>query len=190
MATKLDTLLNEITPARTLDAVQRKVDEAVNSFHVPSGYITNHQRFEETMTRLFVHIESAVLMRPRAVHPAMDGSRCREMLTRAYGSEGMYFATQKALCGHDGGLRSVIRDLAGEMASEYAQNEIGARVQAFWNSLTFDEKLAASKEYISKYGHLLPRDVVEDGAARLTVFFPKFLEKHPQLLRQLGRTGR
>ena len=190
MATKLDTLLYEIAPARTLDEEQRKVDQAVNSFHVPSGYIKDHQRFEETMTRLFVHIESAVLMRPRAVHPAMDGSRCREMLRRAYGPEGMYFAAQKAICGHDGGLRSVIRDLASEMVSEYAENTIGARVHAFWNSLTFDEKLAASKEYIIRYGRFLPQDVVEDGAARLTVFFPKFLEKHPQLLRQLGRTGR
>jgi hypothetical protein len=129
-------------------------------------------------------------MRPRTVQPAMDWSRCRDMLKRAYGPEGVYFATQKALCAHDGGLRSVIRDLASEMASEYAQNEISARVHAFWNSLTFNEKLAASKEYIIKYGRFLPPDVVEDSAARLTALFPKFLEKHPQLLRQLGRTGR
>ena len=192
MATKLDRLLNDIHPSRTVDEPRRRADEALNSLRTPRGGVRDRHEFRSLMTRTFVHIECAALRmgRRRTPHPTMDWARCCEMFKRIYGPEGEYVAIQKALHGHDGGLFSVTRDLAASMAEEYARNEISARVAAYWGSLTVDEKLAASKEYIAKYARLLPPDVAENGAARLRAYFPKFLEKHPFLVQTMSRIGR
>ena len=193
MASKLERLLKDIHPARTIDETYRRADEAVNSFPVPTGVVKDRHEFRELMTRLFVHIECSVLRirPPRAMDPDMYWSRCCQMLKRAYGPEGRYVAIQKAISGHEGGLFSVTRDLAAQMAEEYTKNEISARVAHYWNGLTtVEERLAAPEEYLKLNGHLLPSDVTEGGAARLRGFFPRFLEKHPFLMQRLSRIGR
>ena len=192
MSTKLERLLAQVHPSRTLDETHRLADKALSSFRITSGRVRTRQEFKELMCRLFAHIESAVLdiRPPRRVHPEMDWSRCCHILKRAYGPEAMYVATQKALEGHEGGLLSVTRDLASLMAEEYAENEIRARVSNYWNGLTLDEKLRAPKEYLRLCGHLYPKDITEGSAARLHAFFPKFLEKHPFLLQRVSRAGR
>jgi hypothetical protein len=191
MTTKLELLLLDIDPSRTIDAVNARVDRAINSFHVPAGVVTDHHQFQDMMTRLFVHIECGVLSisTPRAVHK-MDWCRCYRMLGQIYGSEGEYGAAQKAISGHDGGLYSVIRNLGKQMASEYAHNEIAARVAAHWRGWTTEEKLGASAEYVARFKRFLPDDVTEQGAARLRVFFPRFLENHPFLVQKVGRVGK
>lgn len=190
--TKLEQLLAQIHPSRTLDGPRHLADSALNSFPFKSSRLHSRPYFKRFMCQLFVHIESTVMgvQPPRPVHPEMDWSRCCRVLKRAYGSEAMYVATQRALDGHEGGLLSVTRDLAACMAEEYAENEVKARVNRYWRGLTTDEKLQASTEYLRLYGHLYPRDIVEEGAARFRAYFPKFLEKHPFLLQRVGRVGR
>ena len=192
MASKLERLLRDIHPARTIDETYRRADEAVNSFRIATGRLKDRHEFRKLMTRLFVHIECSVLkIRPaRNVHPSLDWSRCCAVLRRAYGAQGEYVAIQRALSGHEGGLFSVTRDLASNMAEEYAQTEISARVATYWDGLTVDERLEASREYLDLWGHLLPADVTEGGAARLRAFFPRFLEKHPSMVHSLSMVGR
>ena len=192
MSTKLERLLTQIHPSRTLDETHRLADKALSSFRITSGRPRSRHEFMRLMCQLFAHIESTVLgiRPPRRVHPEMDWSRCCHILKRAYGPEAMYVATQKALEGHEGGLLSVTRDLASLMAEEYAENEIKARISDYWNRLTVDEKLRAPKEYLRLYGHLYPRDITDGGAGRFRAFFPKYLEKHPFLLQRVSRVGR
>ena len=189
MQTKLECILAEIDPSRTIDPVRRRVDEAADRFRKPWALAPDRHSFRDFLTRLFVHMECAALCtRPdREPHPTMDWSRCCNLLKGKYGPEAGYVATQRALHGHDGGLAGVIRDLASAMAEDYAQNEISAKVAHFWNRLTVDEKLDVSKEYIRRFGHLLGGDITEGGAARLRAYFPKFLEQHPRLILSLRR---
>jgi len=192
MQTKLDHILGEIDPSRTIDPVQRRVDEAVERLPKPWALAPDHPSVRDFLTRLFVHVECAALCirSNREPHPTMDWSRCCNLLKKRYGPEAEYVAIQRALQGHDGGLTGVVRDLAALMAEEYAQNEINSKVTHLWNRLTVDEKLEASKEYVRKFGHLLGSDITGGGAARLRAFFPKFLEQHPGLLTKLRRLGR
>jgi len=76
------------------------------------------------------------------------------------------------------------------MAEDYAQNEISARVNDYWNRLTVDQQLTATDEYLEKWGHLLPSEFTDGNAARLKAHFPNVLKEHPGIIRRMGRIGR
>ena len=95
-----------------------------------------------------------------------------------------------ARTGTEGGLYRVLRDMAQTMAADYAENELAARVNSYWNDLSTDEKLAAPDEYLRRFGHLLPSELTEGGAWRVRANFPTVLQEHSRLIQRLSRIGR
>jgi hypothetical protein len=112
------------------------------------------------------------------------------MLRNIYGPGGEKVAFEKARTGNEGGLYAVLKALALTMGEHYAENEIRARIDQYWNQLTADEKLAAAGEYVGRYGHLLPSEMTEGSAGRILASFPRVLEMHPNLLQKIRRVGR
>jgi hypothetical protein len=76
------------------------------------------------------------------------------------------------------------------MVDGYAGNEIAARISNFWETLSTDEKVAVSREYLGKYGHLLPPELTSGSAARIRANFLKVLEEHPGIMKRLRNLGR
>jgi len=91
--------------------------------------------------------------------------------------------------GNEGGLYAALKAVAMRMAEDYAQNWISSQVSTYLENLSTDEKLDASTEYIAKFSHLLPSELTEKSAARIRANLPKFLEKHPHLIKQTRRVG-
>lgn len=192
MKTKLDKLIDNIDPTATLDRISFMVDKAVISFKAGSGVVKNQEEFESIMVNFFCHVENVVLkINPRRLpHPDMDGHRCNNMLRKEYGPNGENTAFVIAKSGTEGGLYSVLRAVARHMADEYAENYIGSFISEFWDSLSVDEKLAVSKEYLDKYGRLIPSELMEGGAVRVRAFFWKVLEEHPKIINRLRNVNR
>jgi len=71
------------------------------------------------------------------------------------------------------------------MAEEYAMNQIRSNISDFWETLSVDEKIEVSREYLEKYGHLIPPELMEGGAVRIRAFFWKVLEEHPRIVKKL-----
>lgn len=192
MKTKLGKLIHRIDPSRTLDWISSIVDKAVNSFRVRSGQVQDWDEFKTLLINHFCHIENVVLeIRPKRLpHSDIDWGRCSNMLIKEYGPNGDITAFQIAKSGTEGGLYSVLKAIARRMADEYAGNYIGSYISDFWESLSADEKLAVSKEYLDKYGHLIPSELMEGGAVRVRAFFWKVLEEHPKIVRKLRNENR
>jgi len=192
MATKLEQLLDSIDPTNTLDRTFAHADEAINSFPLETGQITDWQEFQTCLADFLCHVEANVLRLSASSQEYQDHhwSRCTQLLRDAYGVNGEKAAFEMARTGKEGGLLAVLRGLALRIAERYAQNEVSARVGQYWEELTTDEMISATTEYLEKYGHLLPSELTEGSAARLRANFPKVLEKHPHLLQQIRRTGR
>ena len=190
--TKLDELLSQIAPERTLDETARRATEALNSFSANSAVVDDWNEFTGLMGELFCHIENAVLrLSPaRSVNKEIDWGRCAKALTKRYGSQGEKAAFEIARTGNEGGLYSVLKAVAGQVAEDYAGNEISARVGRFWHDAPVEEKLAAADEYIEKFGHLLPSELTENGGARIKMNLAKVLEQHTRLIRNLHGIGR
>jgi hypothetical protein len=191
MKTKLDKLLYSIDPARTLDQVSARVDKAINSFRVERHVIKQWGEFQYVLARFFCHLENFILhiRPPRALNPNMDGSRCHKLIVKEFGADGQRAAFEMVRTGAEGGLYAVLKKVGRRMVVEYAGNEISSKVRFFWNNLTLNERLSVPKEYLKKFGHLLPRELTEGGAIRIRANFIKVLEEHPYLIKRMRNVG-
>jgi len=192
MITRLDRLLESIDPARTLDQVSARVDVAFNLFRVKSGIIEDWGEFKKVLTEFYRHVENTILrIRPSfSGDPDIDWGRCCRLLMKEYGANGEKAAFEMVRAGTEQGLYGVLKAVAKKLIDEYAGNEIAARIISFWAALSTDEKLAASQEYLDKYGHLLPHELTSGSAARIRANFPKVLEEHPRIVKRLRNIGR
>jgi hypothetical protein len=192
MTTNLDMLLESIDPSRTYDQVSARVDEAVNDFAMHRPIIEDWDEYENYLADFYRHIETVVLRMGSGVPDSREyyWGQCANLLNKAFGPSGFKAAFEMVRTGKEGGLYQVLKTVADLIAEKYAQNEIFARISHYWESLTLDEKLAAPDEYLSKYGYLLPPELTEGSAARLRANFPKVLEEHPKMIRQMRRIGR
>jgi len=193
MSTRLDSLLQSIAPERTLEELDRRVDGALNSF-LAESQLTDWNAFRRCLVRFLSHVDSRLLRVPGQRMPEADldyqWGRCCQVLMKLYGSSGEKAAFEMARTGNQGGLRSVLRKFARERAKELAESEVAAKVGTYWNGLSATEKLTASDEYLSKYGHLLPSELTEKSAARIRANLPRVLQEHPELLQRMQQVGR
>ena len=192
MPTKLDILLQSIDPSRTLDKVAGDVDQAFNSFFRRRAVISAWDEYVSFFADFYRHLETVVL-RARGGSPnnkEYQWGQCIRLLNKAFGPSGYKAAFEMARTGKEGGLYRVLKTVADQMAEEYSQNEISARISYYWDSLTLDEKLAASDEYLRKYGHLLPGELVDASAARIRAEFLKVLQEHPKMIQRMRQIGR
>jgi len=192
MMTRLDRLLESIDPARTLDQVSARADAAINLFRLKSGIIGDWTEFRKILTEFYRHVENNILrIRPSfSGDPDIDWGRCCRLLIKEYGANGEKAAFEIARTGTEQGLYGVLKAVARRMIDEYAGNEIAARISNFWEALSTHEKLAASQEYLDKYGHLLPPELTGGSTARIRANFPKVLQEHPRILKRLRGIGR
>ena len=197
MTSQLDRLLASIHPSRTMEETDRRADEGVNQFRMGASLIADWETFRRCLIRFMRHVESHVLglvpESPKPDDPSIsdfDWGRCCQVLMREYGPNGEKAAFEMARTGNDGGLRDVLKRVARSMAKQFTGAEIRAKVKHYWDSLSVDDQLKASDEYLTKHGHLLPSELTEASAARVRANLPKVLEEHPKMLLRLGRVGR
>ena len=193
MSTKLERLLADIDPKATLNRTASLADNAMNTFSFGSGQVTDRKDFEERLTDFFCHVESNVLHLSKSfdsAHRNFQWGRCGILLSHIYGHNGENTAFDMARTGNAGGLYAVLKTIALRMAEEYAENEIGGRIDNYWKKLTLDEQLSVTDEYLEKYGYLLPQEITEGSAARLRANFPKLLAQHPGIIRKIRLLGR
>jgi hypothetical protein len=195
MTTPLDRLLKSIHPRKTLDETVQRANEALNEFRCNRSVITEWKDFPPLMASFVICVMRHVLRLPREWVPDGDGSfewsMCCRVLRKLYGeSGGVQAAFEMVRTANEGGIHRVLRDVMQQMAADFADNEISAKVWAYWNALTLDEQFAAADEYLEKYGDLLPSELTEGNAARIVANMPKVLQLHPRLMQSLGRVGR
>lgn len=189
----LKSFLRSIDPDKTIWEAERRADQAFNSFDPGSWSITDHDDFENCLSRFYWHVESHILRTTHMQNPNPEYTRgmARDVLSDLYGTRGHNIAFDMSRHGIDGGLYRVLKDFAAKRASYHGNNWISTRVSQFYNALTIDEEREAAKEYVREYGHLLPSEYTKGEATYVQVRFYEILQGHPELMirmRQVGRT--
>lgn len=191
--TRLDELLDSISPQRTSETTARRVDAAINRFVPGPGPVHTHEAFERELFRFCRLVEATVLNvrgGPVGADPEMDRGRFLPVITQAYGHQGFRAAFEIARTGNEGGFYAVLRRVGQAFAEQYTENEISARIGTFWSGLSVAEQLASADEYLAKYGQLLPAELTEGSAGRIRANLPKVLQEHTRILQRLHRVGR
>ena len=192
MTTKLDRLLESIDPSRTIDQVSADVDLAVNSYTISRTNIRDWDEYEKCIADFCQYIETSVLKIGASVTKYREfyWSRCVNIINNEFGPSGIKTAFEMVKTGKEGGLYRILKIIADHMAQTYAQNEISARISDYWNHMMVNEQLAATDEYLSKFGHLLPTEFTDGSAVRLKVHFTEVLNHHPNMIRRMRQIGR
>jgi len=193
MATQLERLLQSIGPEHTIEKAFNRANEAINTFPLESSLITEWDEYRMVMARFHRHVEKQVLnVQGEMPEADMDfyWSRCLRIIIKGYGNNGEKAAFELVRTGNDGGLNGVLRKIVMAIAEQYSQNEITARVNNWLNGLSIEENLAASDEYIRKFGHLLPSEIIEGGALRVKANLSQVLIMHPRMIHELNKVGR
>lgn len=189
---KLDRLLEYISPRKTLEQTYNLANEAIGSFDYDKAIVDSWDEFKLCLARFSRHIDEKVLKlkEPLNIHLAEYWKFCIRPLTRIYGSNGDITAFTIASTGNEGGLYAVLKAFAMQRAEEYTKNEVASKVYFYWQGLSADEKLQAADEYLSKYGNFIPSEMLESNGAILKSTFWKVLEQHPSIVQKLQQTGR
>ena len=191
MSTKLDRLLEAIHPDITLRPIFDRAGTAVNSFPFPDVIITQFDRFRYLLVRFSQHLDAKILRIESMPDMGVDfhWSRCYQILKQIYGPNGEKTAFDMIRTNKEGGLREVINKFTDTVVQNYAANEISAKISFYINNLSVTEKIAAGKEYVQKYGHLLPNELTESTAVRIQANFAKVLEKHVFMVYHLAKAA-
>jgi hypothetical protein len=189
---KLDRLLEYISPQRTIEQIYNLANEAIGNFDFDKATVDSWDEFKLCIAKFSKHIDEKILrLKNHLDIPLTEYWRfCIRPLTRIYGSNGDITAFTMANTGNEGGLYAVLKAFAMQRAEEYTKNEISAKVHFYWQGLSVDEKLQAADEYFSKYRDIIPSELLESNGAILKSTFWKVLEQHPFIVQKLQKTGR
>ena len=194
MITRLDQLLDSIHPGRTLEEIDRRADNAINSFPAGAAQISDWLEFRACLVRFMRHVENTVPCGQSGCPDAADTDflwgRCCQILIREYGPNGEKAAFEMTRTGNDGGLYAVLKRISRSISKRFSDNEIQAKVHHYWGGLSVEERLKAADEYLAKHGHLLPSELTEASAARISTNLPKVLHEHPKMMQRLRGIGR
>jgi len=191
MSTRLEMLLKAIHPDVTLRPILDRAGTAINSFPFPDVIITRFDQFKYLLVRFHRHLEAKILKIESMPKETVDfhWNRCYQILIQIYGPNAEKTTFDMVRTNKAGGLREVINKFTYTVVEYYASNEINAKISFYINNLTIDQQLAAGKEYIEKYGHLLPNEFTESGGIRIQANFAKVLEKHVFILYDLAKSA-
>ena len=191
MKTKLDRLLDSISPEKVIEQTYNRANEAINTFGFRRAKVDQWDQFRGCMSDFLRHLDYCILRLKKPIDVSTEDywTYCIRPLLKIYGIHGEKAAFEMVRTGNEGGLYAVLKAFAMQKAEEYSNNEIASRTGIFWESLSTDEKFTAMKEYSEKYGHLFPSELTEKGAVRIKGNFLKVLQKHPFMVQDLRRTG-
>jgi len=191
MSTRLDRLLKAIHPDITLRPIFDRAGIAVNSFPFPDVIITQFDQFKYLLVRFSQHLEAKIFRIESMPEMGVDfhWSHCYQILRQIYGVNCEKTAFDMIRTNKAGGLREVIKQFTDTVVQNYAAAEINAKISFYINDLSVPEKIAAGKEYVEKYGHLLPNEFTESGGFRIQANLAKILEKHVSILYDLAKSA-
>ena len=159
----------------------------MNSFHFNKAIIEDFYEFKDCLTNFVCHIENQILKTsiPAIEHKNMYWHYCLQAFDAEFGSGSEKTAFEIARTGNEGGLYNIFKIVAQKISKKYIDQWITHKVLSYWNGLTVDEQLSAPSEYIDKFGHLLPSEMLEGSSARIKANFTKVLIKHPVIIKKL-----
>jgi hypothetical protein len=187
MTIKLDKLLKEIDPFQRIGEIHKRMNSAIKSFSYGSLTIRNWHEYENYLAKFFCHAENVTLRVKMPVHPKMHYHRCIPFLNEEFGPNGEKIAYKMAKTGVNGGIYAVLNIIAKRLAEFYTRNTIRSFVDRYWNKLTYNERIAAAKEYRRKYAHLFPLDYTEKSPEFIAANLQKILEEHSFMVKRIRK---
>jgi len=190
MATKLDLLLKDIDPSKTIQPVFRELDNCLNTLKLDKMTVNTEEEFRSCIVKFRCQADNWQCKGNRKFKEYVYFLSSKH-LKEEYGPEGERVAYEMAEKGINGGLYAVIKAIGKRWADDRAKGTISNKVYEFWKSLTVKEKIATVEEYRQKYGHLIPARFKGCSSSYFfLMYFLEILEEHPAVIQRIREIGR
>ncbi len=169
----LDKIVSDLDPDKINDQVELKHREARAKHAVKNVKVDDYNAFLKEVTTYLKHHHKSVYKAELPEH--MASGRVREILDQIYRKEGgMVGAFREA---KKGNMAKVLDNLAEAMETE----ERGNYVQHVMNQIDpqdFDGHVDLVKQYVGKYGSLLPKGFKSKSAEQLAHEYEGLIKQH------------
>jgi len=186
VASKLQHLLRDIDPAKTIDGVEQRINRVLVNYQRDKNSVDSWADYKACLAQFLQAARHAALRLSGDVGSDQEANfgSALHYLARAYPGNTLQTVYSMMQSGAEGGVYKIVTTLARLMAEDFAQNEINARISHYWLNLTVDEQLAAGDEYVAMYQDLLPENTVEE-MVRIKASFLRVLQDHPRMLKRM-----
>ncbi|MCH9008277.1 hypothetical protein IIA29_09775 [candidate division KSB1 bacterium] len=186
MASKLQHLLQDIDPAKTIDVVEQRINRVLGNYQRDKNSVDSWADYKACLAQFLQAARNAALRLSDDVGRDLEANfgSALHYLARAYPGNTLQTVYSMMQSGAEGGVYKIVTTLARLMAEEFAQNEINARISHYWLNLTVEEQLAAGDEYVALYQDLLPGNTREE-MVRIKASFLRVLQDHPRMLKRM-----
>lgn len=191
---EFNAMINKLDPSRNIEIAGRLADQALDSYDCDKAQIISREEFEDRIT-IFYHRLNTYLYRTSPIDEGDLDWRLKtdvfKALREMYGEYGFDIAFNRSKTGLDGGFYRVLKDMAFHIAEEAHSTVIRSVVATFMQSVfPAEERQAAAREYVRRFGHLLPPNLVNDNGFTISLNLEEFLLGHPKLIKRMRDAGR
>lgn len=184
MCTDLKTLIEVIDPSKTIDPFERQINEAYAKFTLTSNTVSSVDECHQVLSDLIRIGRNAAFNAPEDAGDCLLVNYWEAMvyLPKEFPQSTELTVIDIMISGQEGGVHYIMNVLAREMAFEYSRNVIDSHVMKFWDSLSWDEKLALPEKYIKEYGYLLPKHIQKEYKVLCAKMW-EVLAQHPRMVK-------
>lgn len=183
MTDSCDRMLNYLDPAVSWSPHLSTADAALERFDASMHNPRDALEAKALITRYVQTIRSLLLgMAEPSSYPApIAWIETQQVLTAHYRDNGLNVACENIASGANGGLYAVLRIIGQRLAEGFAQQQIDNAVNGFWNMLSTEGRLEATRRYLEWHASLLPPELRDGAAARVQAYLPQYLKAHPRI---------
>ena len=174
---KLDQLLTKIE--KLPNGLNTQCQRVLSDFRL-SRKVERPEDLERVLAEFHCKAQNLYLMQNRDVVHSHDYSMAVNTLMREIGPSAFRNTFQMIITHENTGLHQMLTALANGLAKEWAKEGVKVHVSQYLNALnSYEEKMEASKEYFSKYSHILP---AQFQGVEVFANFHHILEIHPYVI--------
>jgi len=190
---KLDDLLKKIAPQITIDPYLKKLDVAINTFDFPKIPVKSEEHFKDVLGDFYWHIQNKLIKftkyyKPKAECKTID---CKVILDKLYKKaghkDGIWVAYDLIRVNAEGGFYEFFKKLGNVITNKEIDNHITYKVEKFIKTErhNFNNFSTIVDEYVRKYNHILPPELIEDNAISMKdpYSFKQVLKQHPYCIK-------
>lgn len=174
---KLDQLLAKIE--RLPNEVTALCQRVLSNFR-PSRELERPEDLERVLAEFHCKAQNLYLMQNRDIEYSHDYSMAVNALIREIGPSAFSNSFQMIITQGNAGLYRILTAVANGLAKDWAKHGVKVLVSQYLETLnSYDKKMEASDEYLSKYSHILPERLQGVGGF---ANFQHILEIHPYVI--------
>lgn len=185
--TKLKLLLQEIEYDNKWKTYELKIEEVISNFNLTENTLKTYSEYRQLLAKFTRQIWSVFFDNPNSISHIDDSiliTKAIETLKITYHKDTDLVVFKIINSGAEGGVYQVLKTLAKNWKTSLYNQHIELIVNKFVESLTWQERENAAKEYLNEFKDILPSNFRNDPL-QVAVSLKNILIEHPRMMKRI-----